>query len=745
MSRKICTSGYILLGTILVLMAFLNTCKKALLTAPGSATLVVTVNPSTIPLGGEAMVRVVGYKASGTLLPDGTKIFFSTDIGSIEPVKETQSGVAEALFQSNDNRSGLATITVTSGNAQTTPDTVTITIGSSALYSLSMSADPSTLPHGGGLAAIRVMAYDEAQNPLPNIPVILTTDAGELNSKGNTITTDANGAAEDLLNTTRTAEVTASSGEISATLTVTVENNEAPTASFEYSPESPKVDEKVYFNASGSSDPDGTIVSYEWDFGDGRSATGQKTNHRYKQTGTYTVVLVVRDDTGSAASASRSIPISTGDGPTASFEYSPAEPRVNEDVYFNASASSDPDGTIESFEWDFGDGSTGTGETITHRYSGAGAYNVVLLVTDNSGNTDSTGQTVTIGDNESPVASFIYSPTNPAVNEDIYFNASDSYDPDGTIASYEWDFGDGTTGSGQTITHQYSRSDTYKVVLVVTDNSGSSGSTNQTIAVGDNENPVASFIYSPTDPAVNDEIYFNASDSYDPDGTIVAYEWDFGDTATGSGQTFTHQYGSQGTYTVLLLVRDNSGNSASTSKTVTVSAGQSPSAAFVYSPANPFTGDTVYFDASESSDSDGTIVSFEWNFGDGSTGSGETTTHQYQSEGTFTVVLYITDDDGNTSSASKNIPVTDNQAPGASFVYSPANPVTNQDVYFNASGSSDPDGTITAWAWDFGDGSTGSGETIAHQYTSTGTYTVVLVVTDDSGNSSSTSKTVTVN
>ena len=81
---------YFVYFMVFVSVVFLSSCKKASLTAPDSATLVVTVNPPTIPLGGQVVVKVTGYKASGTLLPDGTKIFFSTDIGSIEPEKETE-------------------------------------------------------------------------------------------------------------------------------------------------------------------------------------------------------------------------------------------------------------------------------------------------------------------------------------------------------------------------------------------------------------------------------------------------------------------------------------------------------------------------------------------------------------------------------------------------------------------------------------------------------------------------------
>jgi PKD repeat protein len=650
--------GVLFSFTLIVLILFLGFCKKAILTAPDNSTLVVTVNPSVIPLGGQAIVTVVGYKASGTTVPDGTVIFFSTDIGTIESRKETQNGTAEALFQSNDNRSGIATITITSGSAAVTPDPVTITIGTAALYTLSLSAAPPVLPAGGGTATIRVTAYDENLNPLTNIPVTLSTNAGQLNSSGNVMTTGSNGVVEDLLQTSATALVTAASGDIEISITVHVETDESPTASFVYSPANPKVGEKVHFNASESSDADGNIVNYAWDFGDGRTGSGVTTTHKYKNPGTYTVVLVVRDNTGNSGSTNQTVSVSEGEAPTASFVYSPANPAIDETVYFNASESTDTDGTIVSYQWDLGDGTTAAGQTITHRYGSSGTYTVLLEVTDDDGNTASTTQSISIGENESPTASFVFSPTNPAVDEEVYFNASDSSDPDGTIVGYEWDFGDNSSGSGRTVTHRYAGSGTYTVYLRVTDNSGNTGSTSRTVTVSGSQSPTAAFTHSPSSPQVSETVYFNASQSSDPDGTITSYQWDFGDGSSGSGVTITHSYTGAGTYTVLLTVTDDTGNQASVSKTVTVSDNSAPTASFVYSPSSPKENETVYFNASASSDPDGSIVGYAWDFGDGGSGSGVNVNHRYTTAGTYTVVLVVTDNSGNKTSTSQTVTVS---------------------------------------------------------------------------------------
>ncbi|HEU69045.1 MAG TPA: PKD domain-containing protein, partial [Candidatus Acetothermia bacterium] len=170
---------------------------------------------------------------------------------------------------------------------------------------------------------------------------------------------------------------------------------------------------------------------------------------------------------------------------TASFTFSPSSPLVNQWITFDARASTDPDGTIVGYSWDFGDGATGTGSQIQKRYSAAGTYTVTLTVTDNRGAMDTTARTVTVGTpNQPPTASFTFTPTNPDPGQNVVFNAAASSDPDGTIVSYAWSFGDGTTGTGINITKAYASAGTYTVTLTVTDNLGATGTTTRTIQVG---------------------------------------------------------------------------------------------------------------------------------------------------------------------------------------------------------------------------------------------------------------------
>ena len=195
----------------------------------------------------------------------------------------------------------------------------------------------------------------------------------------------------------------------STTTTITVQttpDNQDPSASFSASPSDPTVGDSVSFDASGSSDPDGSIVSYEWDFGDGTSATGASPSHSYDSAGSYTVSLTVTDDDGATATTQQTITVSEAapenQAPSASFSASPSDPAVGDSVSFDASGSSDADGSIASYEWDFGDGSTDSGESVTHTFSSPGDYDVELTVTDDDGATDTTTQTVSVAETAAP-------------------------------------------------------------------------------------------------------------------------------------------------------------------------------------------------------------------------------------------------------------------------------------------------------------------------------------------------------
>lgn len=333
------------------------------------------------------------------------------------------------------------------------------------------------------------------------------------------------------------------------------------------------------------------------------------------------------------------------------------------------------------------------------------------------------------------VARFTFSPATPGLNEVVSFSASTSTVSGGT---FTWDFGDGTTGSGVAITHQYPRAATFTVTLTVTSNTGVVSIASRALTVSTTLPPnVAMFTISPTVPAVNQDVFFNASTSNVSGATFA---WDFGDGGTGSGASASHRYVRSGTYTVTLRVSNNVGQSAAASRTVSVAA-TSPQvvASFTFSPTTPGINQQVFFNASASTPSNATLT---WNFGDGSTGSGVLPTHRYAQAGIHVVTLTVTNDVGQSSTTARAVPVSGTSAQiVASFTFSPTTPDVNQDVFFNGSTSTASNPTFS---WDFGDGTSGSGVSPLHRFSRAGTYTVTMTVTNDAGQSATTTRTITV-
>jgi PKD repeat protein len=333
--------------------------------------------------------------------------------------------------------------------------------------------------------------------------------------------------------------------------------------------------EVVDFNASASYDPDGTIVSYSWDFGDGTTESGATVRHSYVEDGLYTVILRVVDNEGLVGSKV-AIQIVKNRPPVAALTEATSIINEKEAVSFYASPSHDLDGTIVSYSWDFGDGTTATGNTVTHSYTNTGFYNVTLTVTDNDGATDTRVHPLHVTNvvNNPPVASFTATAETVNIDETLSFDASETYDSDGSIVAYSWDFGDGTAVTGVTAEHAYSQAGTYTVTLTVTDNDGITDTTTTTISAttqpAPNQSPIASFTKSAETAFSGETLSFDASETYDSDGSIVAYSWDFGDGTAVTGVTAEHAYSQAGTYTVTLTVTDNDGASSSTVAETTV-------------------------------------------------------------------------------------------------------------------------------------------------------------------------------
>lgn len=315
------------------------------------------------------------------------------------------------------------------------------------------------------------------------------------------------------------------------------------------------------------------------------------------------------------------------------------------------------------------------------------------------------------------------------------FNGIYSYDGDGDIETFYWDFGDGETSSAIKATHTFSQAGSYPVSLTVEDNEGATDQHSDTVTVSQpNQAPDAKFSFT----CIENECSFNGTASSDADGDITSWSWDFGDGTSAQGANASHTFKDERSYSVTLTVEDDDGDSDSSKKSLSVTLpNAAPQAAFSVS----CSAGKCQFDASGSSDSDGAIASWAWDLGDGYRASNPQVSHDYREDGQYTISLVVTDDRGASASASEVIDVdVPNRAPEAVFTVSCKQRVCTLD----GRSSYDHDGVLLDWNWSLGDGEQATDRRFTHSFERGGEFEITLTVTDDEGATHSKTKTVSV-
>lgn len=497
------------------------------------------------------------------------------------------------------------------------------------------------------------------------------------------------------------------------------------------------VGEVIRFDGSESSDSDGEIISYLWEFGDGTSAFDEIVEFAYNKPGTYSARLTVTDDSGTNTSkVSKTVVVRVNGAPVASA--GPDQTVTTSEVQFDGSGSSDPDDQIVRYEWDFGDGSQGEGPQPVHVYKRPGMYKVRLTVTDASEterNTSSDGIAVVV--NTPPIAD-AGADLVGAPGEELVFQASRSIDPDGDIFKYEWDFKDGTKAEGEIVRHAFEKPGRYFVGLKVTDETGHTKAIDfDETEVFINEKPTANG-GDDIRVAPGETFTLSADRSHDPDGEITDYRWDVTDNPEPIyTQSVELSFADPGTYVALLTILDESGADNSIAEDqVTIRVNHQPKAV---AGSDVFTGNSlVAFDAGASLDSDGDGLTYSWDFGDGSSATGPLVAHTFANGGIYPVTLTVSDGTGLSNSEDQDsLRVTLNNAPVA-VAGSDQRICTGDILVLDGSASSDPDGGVLKYGWTFGDGRTSDIINPTNSYRKGGVYPVVLTVTDDSGLSNNT-------
>ncbi len=455
----------------------------------------------------------------------------------------------------------------------------------------------------------------------------------------------------------------------------------------------------------------GTITNWQWDFGDGNISNVQNPSHTYLNTGVFNVTLTVRNSNGCSKTLNKQNLINVYTGVRALFNNTnPPTCTLPVTVGFTSTST----GPVGTYQWNFGDGSTGSGPTPSHIYTVPGIYTVTLIVTSVNGCTDTIVKPGLIragivdADFSSPLTVCAGTP----------FSLQNNSAPTASLLASSWNFGDGGTSTTTNPTYTYANPGIYTIKLIA-DFGLCRDSISKTITV--NPKPTAAFsgniLFACRAPLTT--TFTNTSTG----GT--SYSWNFGDGSTSTALSPTHTYTSNGTYTVTLIVQNTNGCQDTLRRVNYIIISPPSITAINPLPAQgcvpyPITFAPVVAAAGQN------IVNYQWDFGDGSTGSGPSPSHTYTTEGTYTVKLKVTAANGCTDSISIPAGVKVGNKPMTAFSATPLIACAQDPIHFTDLTSAPlPD----EWFWQFGDGGTSTQQNPEYHYNDTGHFTVTLIVT----------------
>lgn len=536
------------------------------------------------------------------------------------------------------------------------------------------------------------------------------------------------------------------------------------------------------FDGSGSTDDDGEIVSYAWEFGDGESGTGETAEHAYAEAGSYTATLTVHDDEGATASAEVQVEVVAlpNEAPEALITTTCDELSCT----FDSVTSSDPDGQITAWAWTSSDGGSSDQAVFEHEFAEAGTYQISLTVTDDDGETGNIEVDVEVSTtpNQAPVAAF----TTDCVFLACTFDGAGSSDPDGSLTAYTWQVDGVEVAAGTVATYDFGDAGTYQLTLTVTDDSGQSTSVTEPISVladpGPQPGNEVSFVESaanagtataqthsvgiPGEVQEGDLMIVVLSVNSDSNNITTPDGWELranAATASMSGAVFSKvataaDAGSTLEVNIGIWARGSLVLSAYRDATV-----QAASFAMQAQAGSASEHTTPSLDSASTS----WLLSY-WADKTGSTSTwtapADTTVRETGAgTGGGHLSWLLADSDGavGTSSAGALTATADSataNAVMASVVLAATQPSgSNADpvaefsaqcellsCLLDASGSSDPEGGLLEYVWNVQGTDVAQGATATYLFQSGGTYEVTLTVTDGQGGTDTTSQDITV-
>jgi len=459
----------------------------------------------------------------------------------------------------------------------------------------------------------------------------------------------------------------------------------------------------------------GIPTGWIWNFGDGNmSTTGPNVQHTYASPGSYIVSLVV--DAGGVCTDQVFGIVEVSDNVQAGITAVDSLCDGLNVVFTDNSTITS--GTIDYYFWDFGDGNTSNAQDTNYTYASPGTYTVTHVVGTNGGCASTVTHVITVMDN--PVALFI---DISACQNAVSSFSDQSVIANGNIATWTWDFGDGTPPvNSQNPTHVFATDGNFMVSLTVTSQFGCSSSV--VIPTIVYPAPVADFsapIACPTDTVQYTDLSTIVS------GTIVGWDWDFADGGTAVDQNPLHSFlVSNDSFYVTLIVESNFG----CTDTVTNLIQTYPFPTFDYGPLLTSGCAPLEVDFYDSTSVQGGIITnWEWNFDDGNASFSQNPTHIFNNDGSYFVNLQVTTSQGCTFADSLLYPVVVYPLPIAEFA-----PVYQEvSIYEAEIDFTDLSTDAVNWEWSFGDGNYSNEVNPTHEYLDTGLFEVMQIVSTDFG------------
>jgi gliding motility-associated-like protein len=454
-------------------------------------------------------------------------------------------------------------------------------------------------------------------------------------------------------------------------------------------------------------------VSYNWSFGDGNTSTQQNPLHTYTTTGSFDVTLIVTNSNGCTDTISRPAFVKIAP-PQASINNLPVLGCTPLSWTFSSAVNTvDP---VISYHWDFGDGNSSSLPTPTHVFN-TGSYDITLIVTTAGGCTDTVIVKNGITASIKPAANLIATPLDVCAHLPVNFTDLST----GTVTTWHWDFGDGSTSNQQNPIHIYEDTGYFDIKLQVC-NAGCCDSVTFSQYIHINP-PIAAF-------DVDFSCYSKTRTFTDRSIGADEWTWDFGDGSTSTLQSPLHTYADTGNYTISLRVKNYTTGCEYTKTTAIRIIDEQ--ANFVVSDSVTCRNNPITFTATGNNQAD--MATYLWDFGDGGSVYNPIVNHTYTLPGKYTVQLIVTDIFGCKDTLVKPLHIQID-GPTAAFVPGITGSCLLSAIPFTDNSVDDGTHPISTWIWNYGDGITDtlSAGPFLHNYNASGIYTVTLKVIDSKG------------